>query len=282
MENTTPEIKELLNLIKKKSKMVAMLAPSFVIDFPYPEIIGMLKRLGFKYVVEVSRGAVETNKQLLALMKLHPDKRYITSPCSSIVRLIKNKYPELVQFLARTDSPMSATAKIVAKNYPDYKKVYIGPCFAKKLEAKEDYPKLDILVLIYKELKKIFEIKKISAKKADLPRRVKAGLPRRVKAGKTASFDIVGGVTRLYPISGGLAQSSGITKKFTDTEYDVISGPALVEKTLKEFPTRVELKVLDILFCDGGCISGAGIISKESIEEKRKKVTGYWEETRGY
>ena len=45
---------QLLKLIKNKEKMVAMLAPSFLIDFSYPEIIGMLKRLGFEYVVEVS------------------------------------------------------------------------------------------------------------------------------------------------------------------------------------------------------------------------------------
>ena len=264
MENTTAEIKELLDLIDKKEKMVAMLAPSFPIDFKYPEIVGMLKRLGFKYVVEVARGAAETNRQLIALIKLHPDKRYITSPCPAIVRLIKNKYPELVQFLARVDSPMSATAKIITKEYPGYRKVYIGPCFVKKLEAKEDYPELNILVLTYKELKNIFETKKISPKITD----------------KLARFDIVGKETRLYPISGGLAQSSGLTKKLTDSEYDVISGPKLVEKVLQEFPTKTELKLLDILFCDGGCISGGGIISKDSIEEKRKKITDYWGKTK--
>jgi len=42
MENTTPEIKELISLLKKKNKLVAMLAPSFPVDFSYPEIIGML------------------------------------------------------------------------------------------------------------------------------------------------------------------------------------------------------------------------------------------------
>ena len=75
-DNLTPEIKEFLNLLDKKTKMVAMVAPSFPVDFKYPDIVGMLKRLGFKYVAEVAKGAIETNKQLLALMKLHPDKRY--------------------------------------------------------------------------------------------------------------------------------------------------------------------------------------------------------------
>ena len=219
MPSATPEIKKLLELIGKKTKMVAMLAPSFPLDFSYLEIVGMLKRLGFKCVIEVARGAIETNQQLRALLKLHPDKKYISSPCPSIVRLIRNKYPHLAPFLTPIDSPMIATARIVAKKYPNYKKVYIGPCFVKKIEAKEDHPELKILVLTYKEIVEVFKIKNISSKKID----------------KSSSFDVIGPKTRLYPISGGLAQSSGLTKKFTDPEYDVISGPKLSEKVLREF-----------------------------------------------
>src|SRR3989344_3261970 len=161
MENLSPEAQELIDLLDKKparnashsdaggEKMVAMLAPSFPVVFDYPQIVGMLKRLGFKYVAEVARGAEETNKQLLALLKLHPDGRYITSPCPTIVRLVRNKYPELIPYLAKIDSPMSALAKIIAKKYPDCKKVFIGPCFSKKSEAEEDRKELDILVLAY-------------------------------------------------------------------------------------------------------------------------------------
>ncbi len=260
MQNLTLETKELLNLIEKKSKIVAMLAPSFPIDFFYYEIVGMLKRLGFKYVAEVSLGAIKTNRQLHALLKLHPHNRYITSPCPSIVRLVKNKYPNLVSFLTPIDSPMIAIAKIVAKKYPNYKKVYIGPCFVKKIEAKEDHPELEILVLTYKELSEVFRIKNISPEKSD----------------KSYSFDLIGLETRLYPISGGLAQSSGLTKKLTDPEYDVISGQKLAEKTLQEFPNKPELKLLDILFCEGGCINGLGVITKDSPDRRRQKIITYW------
>jgi len=259
-ENLTAETKEFLNLLDKKTKMAAMLAPSFPIDFDYPFIIGMLKRLGFKYVAEVARGAIETNKQLSALLKLHPNKKYIANPCPTIVRLIRNKYPRLVHFLTPIDSPMAATAKIVSKKYPGFKKVFIGPCIMKKLESKEDYPKLDILVLTYKELKKIFEIKKIIPKKSD----------------KLFSFDITGKQTRLYSVSGGLAQSSCLNKNLTDPEYDVVSGPQLAEKTLQGFPTETNLKLLDILSCKGGCINGPGIASKDPLDKRRQKVISYW------
>lgn len=256
MKDLSLEIKKLLELIEKKDKMVAMLAPSFPVDFSYPEIVGMLKRLGFKYVIEVSAGAIKTNKQLLALLKLHPYRRYITTPCPTIVRLIKKKYPKLASFLTPIDSPMIAAAKIVAEKYPNYKKVYIGPCPVKKIEAKEDRPGLEILVLTYKELSEIFKIKKIIPKKSD----------------RLFKFDIVGPETRLYAISGGLAQSSGLTQKFTDPEYDVISGQKLAEKALQEFPHKLDLRVLDILYCEGGCINGTGVITQDSLDRRRQKI----------
>jgi iron only hydrogenase large subunit-like protein len=254
------EAEELISLLDKKTKMVAMLAPSFPVVFNYPEIAGMLKRAGFKYVIEVAKGAEETNKQLLNLMRLNPGKRYITNPCPTIVRLIRNKYPQLVEFLSPIDSPMVATAKIAGKKYPKAKKVFIGPCLLKKLEAKEEHPELDILAITFKDLQEIFEIKNIKPKFWD----------------KFSSFNISAKKTRLYPVSGGLSQSSGIIKKFTDPEYDVISGPELAVKTLQEFMQKPELKVLDILNCEGGCINGPGIVSTDSLDRRRQKVISYW------
>ena len=250
---------QLLKLIKNKEKMVAMLAPSFLIDFSYPEIIGMLKRLGFEYVVEVSAGAIKTNQQLKALLKLYPHKKYISNACPGVVQLIKNKYPELVHFLTPIDTPMIATAKIVRDKYPNHKKVFIGPCVMKKIEAQEN-SELDILVLTYKEIADVFKVKKIVAEKQD----------------NSHSFDITGRKTRLYPISGGLAQSSGLIQNLTDPECDVVSGKDLVEKLIREFPNNPEIKVLDALLCEGGCISGVGIISKDSLDKRRQKVIGHW------
>lgn len=240
--------------------MAAMLAPSFAVVFEYPHIVGMLKRLGFKYVIEVARGAQETNKQLLDLIKKNPNARYITNPCPTIVRLIRNKYPELLQHLAPIDSPMVATAKIAEKKWPKCKKVFIGPCLLKKLEASEDHPDLDILAITFKDLQNVFGIKKIEPKLLD----------------KFAKFDISAKDTRLYPISGGLAQSSGIVKSMTDPEYDVISGPKLAEQTLADFLNKPELKVLDILNCEGGCINGPGVASHDSLDRRRQKIINYW------
>jgi len=259
MNNLSLEAQEFLNLLEKKEKMVAMLAPSFPIVFSHPQIVAKLKKLGFIHVVEVSRGAMETNRQLLEFLKSNPKKRLITSPCPAVVRMIKKRFPHLVQFLAPVDSPMVATAKLVKEKYSDCRPVFIGPCPVKKLEAKEDHPELNILVLIYKEMEEILKEKNIKQEPDDV----------------LATFDLIGKETRLFPISGGLAQSSGLSEQMTDEELDVVSGIKIITQALNSFPTN-RLKVLDILFCEGGCIAGQGIESSLSLDEKRTKIIGHW------
>lgn len=258
MVTVTPEVREFLQLLERKEKMAAMIAPSFPIDFPYPGIVGRLKRLGFSYVVEISRGAMEVNRQLLEWVKKNPHLPCITSPCPVIVSLLRSKYPHLVPFLAPIGSPMIETAQLVIKNWPGCRPVFIGPCLAKKKESKE-YPALGIIVLTYKELKKVFLLKEIGVEEKDY----------------LEMFDMIGQKTRLYPISGGLAQSAGLNEKFTDEEYDVISGPELVNETLKNFE-KSRLKLLDILWCEGGCINGPGIDSRESLDKRRQKIIAHW------
>lgn len=260
MKKSSPELETFLKLLEKKEKMVAMLAPSFPIDFLFPEIVGRLKRLGFDFVVEVSRGAMETNRQLLELVRRNPQGRYLTSPCPAVVRLIRNRYPRLVPFLAPIGSPMANTAKLVLDKYPQARPVFIGPCPAKRFEAEEDYPELGIVVLTFREIKKAFEMKKIDVASSD----------------SSASFDLVGAETRLYPISGGLAQSSGLIDLLTDPEYDVVSGPKLVRQSLEDFQKNKGMRVLDILFCQDGCIAGQGIESSLPVEERREKVISHW------
>jgi iron only hydrogenase large subunit-like protein len=110
------EVETLVQALKNKEKMVAMLAPSFVIMFDYPEIITMLRKLGFSYVVEVAAGARKTNEQLKKTIEENPGKKYITSPCPTVVRMIRKQFPQLVKYFPpNVDSPMAATAKIVAE-----------------------------------------------------------------------------------------------------------------------------------------------------------------------
>lgn len=254
------ELKQLLDIINfKKEKLTAMLAPSFPIDFAYPGIIGRLKKAGFSYVVEVARGALETNNQVIAELKKDPQKRVITSPCPSCVGYIKSQRPQLINFLSQADSPMTATAKLVLKMFPNTRPVFIGPCLTKKIEAK-NYPDLDILALTYKELDQFFKKINLTDKTENLK----------------GSFDLLGPQTRLYPISGGLCQSAGINEFLTKEEYWMVSGLANLNSALDEFIKNKNMRLLDILFCEGGCINGPGIMDQQPLKSKRHKIVKYW------
>ncbi len=253
------DVDKLVQLLQNKQKLVAMLAPSFPIMYDSQEIIAKLKRIGFQKVVEVSVGAKETNRQLVEFIKSHPRSRFITSPCASFVQFIKTKHREFLPYLAvEVDSPMVATTKIVREKFPEYQPIFIGPCVVKKLEALQDHPELNILVLTYKELEETF--KQLITNNQSL---------------STEKFDLSESSTRLYPTDGGLTESSGVRNILSDDEIRVISGWKNCESALMEFQNNPKIRLLDILFCEGGCISGPGVISSLSTEERKKKIIDY-------
>jgi iron only hydrogenase large subunit-like protein len=254
------ELEVLTQAITDKKKLVAMLAPSFPIVFPYPGIISMLRKLGFSYIVEVAVGAKKTNEELLALLKTDPSARFITSPCPTIVRMVKTQMPQYAKyFTTGVDSPMVATAKIVAEKYPGYQPIFIGPCIVKKLESTEDHPELNILVVTYEELEQIFSHFNIQE-----------------EVSADDKFDLAEtGMTRIYPVDGGLTHSSGILHQFGEGEVRVVSGWDNCVEAIKDFDTNHKIRLLDILFCDGGCIGGPGIKSSLNKEQRKKKILDY-------
>jgi iron only hydrogenase large subunit-like protein len=254
------EKETLIQAITDKKPMVAMVAPSFPIVFPYPGVISMLKKIGFAYTVEVAVGAKKTNEELKELLKANPDKRYITSPCPTVVRMIRTQMPEYEKYLTHgVDSPMVATAKIVAEKYPGHQPVFIGPCIVKKLEGKEDYPELNILVLTYAEIADVF-----------------AHFHVETEMDGNETFDLTELSTRIYPLDGGLSHSSGLEEKFAPGEIQTVSQWQNCLKALKNFDTDTSIRLIDILYCDGGCIGGPGIKSPLAKEERKKKILDYY------
>jgi iron only hydrogenase large subunit-like protein len=259
------KILTITELLKSNYPLVAMLAPSFPIVFDTQTIVGQLKRAGFKNVVEVSTGAERTNEMMINALKENETARFIASPCPNIVRTIRTRFPEATKYLAtNVDSPMVATARRVIKEFPNTRPVFIGPCLVKRLEAAEDFPELNIFCMTYKDLQQLFIDLNISPEEAD----------------KNENFDLESGVTRLYPVSGGLTQSSGARDLLSEDDIEVVSGVQNIENAIKRFVASDHLRLLDILFCDGGCINGPGIVSTLTIDERRKKITDYWENTK--
>ncbi|MDD5103251.1 MAG: [Fe-Fe] hydrogenase large subunit C-terminal domain-containing protein [Candidatus Peribacteraceae bacterium] len=254
------DIERCIALFEKKAPLVAMLAPSFPVVYSYPQIVARLKKLGFTAVLEVSAGAVKTNEQVVALLKKDPARRFISSPCAGFVRMVRKDYPQLIPMLAfAADSPMIQTARIAKEKYPDCQPVFIGPCFAKKLEASEDYPDLNILVLTYRELDAVLEHFQIGEDADSSP----------------ATFDVAAAATRSYPMDGGLTITSGLKDVLKPEEIRIISGYKQIPAVLEEFQRNPKIRFVDVLFCEGGCIAGPGIISTLPPDERKKRIADY-------
>lgn len=237
-------------------KYVAMLAPSFIVDFSYPQIIFQLKELGFDKVVELTFGAKMINRDYHKKLKTAKDL-VISSVCPGIVETIYKQFPQYKKNLISVDSPMVAMAKICKKTYPQHKIVFISPCNFKKTEAKQS--KIIDYVIDYKELKNIFLDKRITKKNYG---------KRKILFDK-----FYNDYTKIYPLSGGLSKTANIHNVLKCGETKVIDGIGEVIKFLNN-PNK-KIKFLDVTFCKGGCIGGPCVNSKLPISLKKKNILDY-------
>lgn len=239
-----------------KGKWLAMLAPSFIVDFPYPKIISQMKDLGFDKVMELTFGAKMINRDYHELLK-NSKGLFISTACPGIVETIKSKNPSNIKNLIPIDSPMAATAKICRKNFPEYKIVFISPCNFKKIEAQK-IKEVDF-VITYSELRQLLDEHNLSNKK----------YPK-----KGILFDrFYNDYTKIFPLSGGLSKTAHMKQILKKKEMKVIDGIIEVQKFL-ESPDK-EIKFLDCTFCKGGCIGGPFISSKLPIFLRKRKVLNY-------
>jgi iron only hydrogenase large subunit-like protein len=253
---------------KKKEKYLCMLAPSFAAEFDYPQIIYRLRMLGFDEVVELTFGAKMVNLAYYNMLKESIEKgekkTWIASPCPTVVNMIRLKFPNLVPNLVPVLSPMGAMALICKKYYPDYHRVFVGPCITKKLEAGEIGTVDEVWT--FKELEEKFKEKNIPDIVTD---------PR-----YCVSFEkFYNDYTKIYPISGGLSSTLHYKNILKEKDILVTEGIEKIMKILSKFENGMykHYRFLDVLACEGGCIGGPGMIGKKSIRERRKRIVKYKE-----
>jgi len=245
-----------LSLLKGEEEVCLMVAPSFVIDFDYGTFVPLMKALGFEYTTELTFGAKIVNQKYHKYIYENKNKqeKFISSVCPASVALIKSQYPQMLKYLLPFDSPMGAMAKVIDKNWPNQKNVFLAPCFAKKTEAKK-YPNLIHATVTFSEMKEIIAKEKIKPKKGE------------------HLFDrFYNDYTKIYPLSGGLSatlHSKDILKK-----EEIVSCDGC-KNLQKLFDKHGDEKFYDILFCNGGCIGGPGVASNSPLFVKRKKVLNY-------
>lgn len=255
--------KELIDLLEvlKKKRCVCLLAPSFVVDFKYPNIIKTLKKLGFAKVSELTYAAKLINGEYKKQLK-NTKEPIICANCPSVLKTIENKHPEYKKNIADIGSPMTIMGRFIKKHFgKENVCVFVGPCITKKIEALEHKKDVDYAIT-FKELKQMIDYAK------------KNKLFVNLKGRQTKDFDkYYNDYTKIYPLGGAVAQTMHAKEIISEKQTIINEGPENIEKSLKKINKNT--KFVDLLFCHGGCIGGPGISSKKDVSKKIKKVKKY-------
>ena len=163
------QIFQVIQSILKGDKVIAIVAPAFVGQFGKNatpgKVVAAMKKLGFARVVEVAVGAdmctIEEAKDFLE--KVPAEQDYMaTSCCPAWHSMIYRLFPSEKDKISMTLTPMVFTARLMKKEYPGCKVVFVGPCAAKKLEAIRADIRSDVdFVLTFEELQGMFEAKEV-------------------------------------------------------------------------------------------------------------------------
>ena len=151
----------------KKFKVYAIVAPAISSQFTdakIEQVITGIEKIGFYHAVEVALGAdIVSYHEAKEFAETIEEKQWkTTSCCPAFVSFIKKNYPELMDHVSTTVSPMVATARAIKSLEPEAKIVFIGPCTAKKMEIKEEDIKGAVdLVLTFEELQAMLDAMEI-------------------------------------------------------------------------------------------------------------------------
>ena len=251
------QIFQVVQSILKGDKVIAIVAPAFIGQFGKHstpgKFIAAMKQLGFKRIVEVAVGAdmctIEEAKDFLE--KVPNEQKYMaTSCCPAWHSMIYKLFPDQSKNISMTLTPMVFTARLMKKEYPGCKVVFVGPCAAKKLEAIREDIRSDVdFVLTFEELQGMFEAKEIDFETIE------------------PMYDLNEGTAagRGFAVSGGVAGAVEklIKKTNPDTEVKTARAEGLRDcrkLMLMAKAGKYDGYLLEGMACPGGCVAGAGTL----------------------
>jgi len=264
------QIFQVVQSILKGDKVIAIVAPAFIGQFSGQvspgKLVSAMKELGFARVVEVAIGAdmctIEEAKDFLEKVPAQQDYM-ATSCCPAWHSMIEKLYPGEMKKISMTLTPMVFTARLMKKEHPGCKVVFVGPCAAKKLEAIREDIRSDVdFVLTFEELMGMFEAKQIDF--ASIPE--SEGLNEGTGAGR--GFAVAGGVAK--------AVTDLVHEEYPELEIKTARAEGLREcRKLMMLAKAGKYKgyLLEGMACPGGCVAGAGTILP--IDKAAKFVEKY-------
>ncbi|MGL5381243.1 [Fe-Fe] hydrogenase large subunit C-terminal domain-containing protein [Clostridium sp.] len=246
----------IMDLIKNNKTVIAAVAPAISGQFGENVSMDQLRasfiKLGFTDMIEVAFAAdMLTIKEAVEFDKhVNSDKDLmITSCCCPMwVGMLKRVYKELVPDLSPSVSPMIAAGRVIKELNKDAKVVFIGPCIAKKAEAKEkDLAGAIDFVLTFQEVDEIFKALEI--------------VPSTLTGVPSIEYASRGG--RLYARTGGvsIAVKEAIEELYPDKLqfFNAVKAEGVKDcKAILDSALKGEVKATFIegMGCVGGCVGG--------------------------
>ncbi|MBE6923735.1 MAG: 4Fe-4S dicluster domain-containing protein [Ruminococcaceae bacterium] len=259
------QIYQLIQSILKGDQVIAIVAPAFIGQFgkhSTPEkFVAAMKLLGFDRMVEVAVGAdmctIEEARDFLE--KVPAEQPFMaTSCCPAWHSMVHKLFPAQSKNISMTLTPMVFTARLMKKQFPGCKVVFVGPCAAKKLEAIRADIRSDVdFVLTFEELQGMFEAKEVDFETIE-PAEV-------LNEGSAAG--------RGFAVSGGVAQAVTDLIHLTNPEVEVKTARAEGLRECRKLMTLAKAGkyngyLLEGMACPGGCVAGAGTLLPVELAAK--------------
>ena len=243
---------DVLKLMKDSGKKVAaLLAPAVLGQFggTINNLVGAMKKLGFADVFEVAVGAdITTEKEAAEFIeRMEKGEKFMTtSCCPAYFRAAKTSIPEIAPYVSDTHTPMYYAAELVKKEHPEYATVFVGPCYAKRVEAEGD-PFVDY-VITFEELGAMFEADGIKVEECEA-----------LEFSQVSCYQ-----GRQFPVTGGVAGAvKSLVEGKTEIRTETIDGLTKESlKTLKRYALKgCDNNMIEVMCCEGGCVAGPGCLA---------------------
>lgn len=264
------QIFQVIQAINAGDEVIAEVAPAFVGQFGGKGNVDKLReafsKLGFSGMEEVALGAdLCTVQEAEDFLEEVPEKIPFmgTSCCPAWSVMAKKEFPKNADCISMALTPMTLTARLIRKQHPDAKIVFVGPCSAKKLEAMRKSVRSEVdFVLTFEEMAGMMSAKDIDYKQLE---------------GEGGDFEVASEDGRNFAVAGGVANAVAnvIHRSHPDREVNVVNAEGLEEcrKMMKDaVKGKYDGYLLEGMACPGGCVAGAGTlqaITKTAAAVKR-------------
>ena len=254
-----------LETLQNYAYTVALPAPSFYAQFNNITdtniILSALLKLGFNDVLEVAAAAEIVSELSRQYIANHPNgKPFISTACPSVTRLIRVRFPALLERLLPILPPVELAARVAARRAMQktgLKREEIGVFFISPSPAKVNYVQ-DPLCIEKSEIDRVLAVKKVYTALLPLMNADDAEKDLKI-AGKIgiswgySGGEVAGLLTDSYIAVDGIDNAIGVLE---DLEDNKIHG----------------LDFIEIDACTGGCVGGVLQVENPYVAKTKLKL----------